>query len=211
MKHYRVMEVFYSLQGEGARAGTANVFVRFAGCNLDCTVAQHGFDCDTDWKGGTAMTGSELRAAIDREWPFTGLQDPSIILTGGEPTLQMDEELLGWLPDGAYVAVETNCTRRIPTWVDYVAGCPKRGEPILDELLAEGRLNELRMVVQADTTVADLRHMERLTGGRCALFVSPAFDGDALNREALDAAIELVRACPRWRLSMQQHKIWNVR
>ncbi|MBN1489136.1 MAG: 7-carboxy-7-deazaguanine synthase QueE, partial [Phycisphaerae bacterium] len=105
MKTYRVNEIFFSLQGEGVRAGTANLFVRFAGCNEACRVETHGFDCDTDFRDGREMTAAEivasLRAADARcAWA---------VLTGGEPALQVDRALIDALRTAGYrLAIETN-------------------------------------------------------------------------------------------------------
>src|SRR5262249_59761992 len=89
MDRYRVNEIFYSLQGEGVRAGTANLFLRFARCNLACSVETHGFDCDTEFESGRPMTRSEIAAELaalapDCRW---------VILTGGGPALQVDRAL----------------------------------------------------------------------------------------------------------------------
>lgn len=205
---YRVMEIFYSLQGEGGRAGSANVFIRFAGCNLDCVVAKHGFDCDTDWKGGTAMTAREISKEVRALMP--GIY-PKVIFTGGEPTLQLDHEL--WRALSAelgefHSAVETNGTRPVPTWVDYIACCPKRNEPIV---LHEA--DELRVVVDAETTLTELKEARAAVAvPKSRLFLSPAFISDTdVDKLHLDRVIGLVLGLQDWRLSVQQHKTWGVR
>ena len=105
MKTYAVNEIFYSLQGEGVRAGEPSLFLRFAGCNLTCKVETHGFDCDTEFVSSRKLTAdeivNELRALTPRcKW---------VILTGGEPGLQVDRELIDRLHDeGFQLAIETN-------------------------------------------------------------------------------------------------------
>lgn len=216
MRTYRVKEIFYSLQGEGARAGSANVFVRFAGCNLDCRRKTHGFDCDTDWKGGDTYSATEIEVKIRDLWPGT---QPSVILTGGEPLLQADGVLRVALK-GMFVAVETNGTIPVPEWIDYVAVSPKRGE----SFVIGGRANELRLVVDTKTTVD---YLDRVLGQvplTCPVYLSPAFavrEGPAHQleaeedriqfRENLKHAIQLCLDRPTWRLSVQQHKQWGVR
>ncbi|MCB0359280.1 MAG: 7-carboxy-7-deazaguanine synthase QueE, partial [Bdellovibrionales bacterium] len=95
---YTINEIFYSLQGEGVRAGTANIFVRFSGCNQTCSIESHGFDCDTEFVSGRKLTADELLAEIkslsaDCRW---------IILTGGEPTLQLDAALVERLKEEGF-------------------------------------------------------------------------------------------------------------
>ena len=110
----KINEIFYSLQGEGLHAGTPAVFIRFSGCNLRCPF------CDTEHQGGRMMSDEEIAgeaAKYPAEW---------IILTGGEPTLQLDEKLLGTLKKtGKKIAIETNGTRPVPAGVDFVTVSPK--------------------------------------------------------------------------------------
>jgi len=205
MKHYGVVEIFYSLQGEGHRKGSANVFVRFTGCNLTCNLAEHGFDCDTDFSRGEMMTAEEIAARVESEWgTYVDETTPScrkwVIATGGEPTLQLDAELIGQLYlRGFRIAIETNGTRAVPRGVDYIAVSPKGVQLVT-------KADEVRYVLGEDggfLAPIDARHH----------FVSPAFDpktGAPLPR-ALDRCIALCLEHPRYRLSMQDHKHWGVR
>ena len=223
---YTVRECFYSLQGEGARAGTANVFLRFAGCNLACSVALEGFNCDTDFSFGGKLA---LDAVIRLVRRIDMGDCKKIILTGGEPMLQVDEALLVALHGaGYYVAVETNGTKRVPSsvdvgakGVDYIACSPKPGSEV-----ALVRADEVRCVVQ---TGQEPDHRGVVAS---AYFVSPAFvapgdvpaarasrkwvgsadDADSL---AIDWAVSVCKRQVgwgeiRWRLSVQQHKFWGV-
>jgi organic radical activating enzyme len=204
VKTYALKEIFYSLQGEGARAGSPNVFIRLAGCNLKCTVETHGFNCDTDFSDGFRHTAEEI-GHIARS---VGRKCRNVILTGGEPLLQVDDDLHSalWLMGFSYVAVETNGTLPIPWWVDYASVSPKVPEE--DLRCCEKRafvLGELRYVIAAG---------QPLPQPRCVAnhyFLSPAFDGEGMNIAALNWCIELIRDNPQWRLSVQQHKAWGIR
>lgn len=216
MTRYMVKEVFYSLQGEGVRAGTPNVFVRFAGCNLACNVADHGFDCDTDFVGGTAYTADELAAEMRR------VADPEcdwVIFTGGEPTLQLDRELVGFLRlDGWFMAIETNGTRGIDYSLDWVCVSPKPGTTIaqLDadevkvvlgpgQLLPDVTVKADHYLVSPAATVAPCDH-----DGDCEPPACPGFSS-YVPPEAIAWALRVCLDNPPWRLSVQQHKAWGVR
>lgn len=205
MKHYAVNEVFYSLQGEGIRSGSANVFVRFAGCNLRCngTQDEQAYQpvCDTEFMSHLPpMAGEELLAAIisaDRG------KSRNVIFTGGEPALQLDEALLEMVTGaGYYVAAESNGTRALPAAVDWVCVSPKTAE----HTLAEQRIDELKYVRPAGMAIPK----PRLHAFHYLL--SPAFDERGLlTKETLQWCIKLVQDNPKWRLSVQQHKAWAVR
>lgn len=194
MKRYLINEIFYSLQGEGVRAGTANLFVRFAKCNLACNVAEHGFDCDTDFEAGDWYERDELLAELQRT------ASTWVLLTGGEPSLQVDRPLIDDIHSvGRKVAIETNGTRPLPRGIDWVCVSPKPGTPIVipwaDEakhVLAAGQVPERRILAN--------HHL-----------VSPAFKGDEIDPDALAWCIDWVRTNPTWRLSCQQHKWWGIR
>lgn len=199
---YQFAEIFYSLQGEGHRKGTANVFARFAGCNLQCNVAEHGFNCDTDFTKSFA-----LETAYDVFQACRAMDEGSscVIFTGGEPGLQLDEALVRhFWGEGWHVAVETNGMFKLPG-MDWVSCSPKRGVPA--EALKVGEVDELRIVIGP----RDLLTRPPL---RCHhLFVSPAFDPetDAPLPGALARCVGLCLRNPGWRLSVQDHKTWGVR
>jgi 7-carboxy-7-deazaguanine synthase len=196
---YRINEIFHSVQGEGVRVGTANIFVRFSGCNLKCSADDplSGFDCDTEFVSGVEHSWQELIVKLK---PMTC---PNIILTGGEPSLQVDQFLIDRLHEaGFYVAIETNGTKELPSGIDWVCVSPKSAE----HTIKVKRAHEIKYV----------RHKgQGIPKPACAAdhyLISPAFDSFGnLERGTLRHCIELVKANPAWRLSMQLHKFWGVR
>ena len=202
MKTFAINEIFLSLQGEGGRAGTANVFVRFAGCNLRCAAdspEENGqFDCDTEFSGGRKFTVADLLAEVERSsgacrW---------VILTGGEPLLQVDTNLLAALHDAGYqIAVETNGTQPLPVGLDWVCVSPKTAEHTLKVYEAD----EVKYVRHAGQA------LPKPTIKAAHYFLSPAWDAHGLNRDNLAWCIELVKENPQWKLSLQQHKWWKIR
>lgn len=210
-RRYQIKEIFYSLQGEGVRAGIPHIFIRFAGCNLDCNDETMGWSCDTDFAGGQAYAprGLLMRAA--------SLADPEcewVLFTGGEPALQLDEELLAWChADGWKVAVETNGTKALPDGIDWVCVSPKYEPVVLD------RADEVKVVLVAGQRVPDLEIAAD------HYLISPAFgpcdhDGDCeppacpgyhLDGDTLKWCVQLVLDNPGWRLSLQTHKFLGIR
>jgi 7-carboxy-7-deazaguanine synthase (Cx14CxxC type) len=208
---YSVKEIFYTLQGEGANTGTPAVFCRFAGCNLwsgresDRASAACSF-CDTDFVGtdgpggGKFETAADLAHAIDSAWPSRS-GEKFVVCTGGEPLLQLDRPLVEALHARAFrVAIETNGTIAPPAGIDWICVSPKSTAP-----LALERGDELKLVFpQVD---APPERFEALEFGH--FFLQPM---DGPRREAnTHAAIEYCLAHPRWRLSLQSHKIIGIR
>jgi len=208
---YAVKEIFYTLQGEGAQAGRAAVFCRFAGCNLwsgreqDRVTAVCQF-CDTDFigtdgtGGGRFATADALADSVAAEWPGGGA--PFVVCTGGEPLLQLDDALVASLhARGFEIAVETNGTiAPAPAGIDWVCVSPKAGAALK---LLEG--DELKVVVpQAGQ---DLDALEGLSFQRFSL---QAMDGPNVV-ENTRLAVELCLSRPRWRLSVQTHKHLGIR
>lgn len=202
---YRVNEIFYSLQGEGMRAGTPNVFVRFSGCNLTCRVETHGFDCDTEFVSGRTLSLEELLEEIKACFPqksyATGPQY-WVILTGGEPALQIDDALIQALASQHwYIAVETNGSIELPAGIPWVTVSPKVAEHAVRQLHAD----EVKYVRS---------HGQGIPKPKCKAkhkLISPAFNNGALDQRDLEWCIQLVKENPTWRLSVQQHKAWKVR
>ncbi len=180
------------------RAGTANVFVRFTGCNLECKHETHGFDCDTEFASGRRMTLPEILA----EMKTVGGKCRSVIFTGGEPLLQLHHIFVHVLKtEGWFVAVETNGTKPVPGNVDWVTLSPKVAEHAL-KLLEADELKYVRGYGQG---------IPKPTAKAPHLLISPAFDGAQINQRTLEWCIQLVKENPTWRLSVQQHKSWAVR
>ncbi len=201
-KRYAINEVFYSLQGEGVRAGTPNVFVRFAGCNLTCKQETHGFDCDTEFTSGRKVTLEELFEWIRRESPIC----KNVILTGGEPGLQVDSELIAALKrERFYVAIETNGTvdlqPLLDAELDWITLSPKVAEHAVKQLWAH-ELKYVRGYGQA---------IPRPAASATHYLISPAADGQLIRPDVMQWCIDLVKQNPQWRLSVQLHKVWGVR
>lgn len=203
---YSVKEIFYTLQGEGTNQGRAAVFIRFAGCNLwsgrekDRSTAVCQF-CDTDFIGGHRYTLNELADVAAALWPSDHAH-PFVVLTGGEPALQVDAALVRELKRRYFqVAIETNGTVDIaPMGIDWTCVSPKAGT-VLRVTTAE----EIKLVFpQVGLMPDDLRPMQAFH-----YWLSP-MDGPLL-RENTQAAIEFCKAHPEWRLAIQAHKIWNIR
>jgi 7-carboxy-7-deazaguanine synthase len=197
---YKINEIFYSIQGEGARAGSANVFVRFAGCDLTC-----GF-CDTEFESYTEMTAAQIVAEALRLMPHYGPASCSVILSGGEPTLQYDEELSqAFKKEEIYVAIETNGNNPLKAPLDWVSCSPKVADHVVAKNFPKG-VDELRYVRHPGQGIPQAKGIAAIHR-----FLSPQFSGDKLDRESLEHCVKLVKEHPLWRLSVQQHKSWRVR
>jgi 7-carboxy-7-deazaguanine synthase (Cx14CxxC type) len=216
---YTVKELFPTLQGEGAHAGRAAVFCRFAGCNLwsgreeDRTTAICQF-CDTDFVGSDGFGGGKfdtaisLAHAIETAWRSTsaGPQQRYVVFTGGEPLLQLDGELIAALHQkGFAVAIETNGTMKVPKGVDWVCVSPKAGSELIvlqaDELklvIPQSNHQELEKIM-ARFEKMDYRNR----------FLQP-MDGPDLKSNT-ELAVRLCQKRPLWRLSLQSHKLIGIR
>jgi len=196
--HYLVNEIFYSLQGEGVRAGTPNLFLRLSRCNLTCKVETHGFDCDTEFESGRRLSIPEILA----EFRLLSESCDWVILTGGEPALQTDAELIDALHAAGYkLAIETNGSIGLPPGLDWITVSPKVAEHAIRQRTAH-EVKYVRGHGQAiPKTVVQAEHS----------LISPAFDGADVDPRTLDWCIRLCKENPPWRLSVQQHKLWKVR
>ena len=206
---YSVKEIFYTLQGEGANAGRAAVFCRFAGCNLwsgrerDRATAQCLF-CDTDFVGtdgpggGRFATADDLASACRATAGSAGAS--LVVLTGGEPMLQVDAVLIDALHgEGFEIAIETNGTLPVPASIDWICVSPKAGTE-----LQQRTGHELKLVYPQEgfdpETTEDLAFAHR--------FLQP-MDGPARDRNTA-LAVAYCKAHPRWRLSLQSHKLIGI-
>jgi 7-carboxy-7-deazaguanine synthase len=208
---YAVKEIFYTLQGEGANTGRPAVFCRFSGCNLwsgheaDRATATCRF-CDTDFVGtdgeggGKFAAAADLAAAVAARWPAGEGGRRLVVCTGGEPLLQIDAPLVEALhARGFEVAVETNGTRPAPPGLDWVCVSPKAGT---DLVLTSG--DELKLVFPQPG--AEPERFERL--GFRHFFLQP-MDGPDRERNTR-LALRYCLEHPRWRLSLQTHKLLGI-
>lgn len=223
---YRVKEVFYTLQGEGAHAGRPAVFCRFSKCNLwngreDSRQTAVCNFCDTDFVGTDGQNGglysaAELTARIVSLWPDISQGQPYVVCTGGEPLLQLDEPLIDALHQAGFtIGVETNGTLPAPAGIDWLCVSPKgRSEIVLTEC------DELKLVYpQADAMPerfsnlsAHHYYLQPLADYRPQLLVSDRNEGalEGLNKDHTAAAVAYCLAHPRWKLSLQTHKLLGI-
>lgn len=208
---YAVKERFLTLQGEGAQAGRAAVFLRFAGCNLwsglerDRSTATCRF-CDTDFVGvdgdggGKFADAAGLAAHVAELWPADRGGRPYVVCTGGEPLLQLDPPLISALHDhGFEIAVETNGTIAAPPGIDWICVSPKAGAP-----LVQRSGHELKLVFRQEGAPPEA--FEGLVFER---FYLQPMDGPARAGHTAAAADWCMRN-PRWRLSLQTHKLIGI-
>ena len=190
---YRVNEIFYSLQGEGFWTGTPMVFVRLSGCNLQCPF------CDTDHRAGRPMTAEELVQAVRAKGPCK-----RVCLTGGEPLLQLDRELVDALHRAGYTLhLETNGTRPVPEGVDWVTLSPKEDFVTGGKVVLE-RADELKLVLAPGTDPA------KWAGFPASWhFLQPCAAPDGSDNTA--ETVAYIQEHPQWRLSLQTHKLLNIR
>jgi 7-carboxy-7-deazaguanine synthase (Cx14CxxC type) len=208
---YRVREIFYSLQGEGAQSGRPAVFCRFTGCNLwsgrdeDRPDADCGF-CDTNFlytdgvNGGSFFIASDLADRIESLWPASVVLGRFVVFTGGEPLLQLDTALIRAVHSrGFEVAVETNGTIRAPEGINWICVSPKAGVQLVQDFG-----NELKLVVpQEGQNLADY---EKLAFDH--FFLQPMDSPDRDKNTEL--AVEMCLHNPRWKLSLQIHKYLRI-
>jgi 7-carboxy-7-deazaguanine synthase (Cx14CxxC type) len=208
---YAIKEIFYTLQGEGRNAGRAAVFCRFAGCNLwsgreaDREAAVCTF-CDTDFVGvngpggGRFDTAEDVASAVASTWGGAESDRRLVVLTGGEPLLQVDEALIAALHAERFeIAVETNGTIAPPAGLDWICVSPKAGSTVVVT-----RGHELKLVYPQPTA-----QPEQFEGLGFEEFLLQPMDGPA--REAnTAAAVAYCLAHPRWRLSLQTHKMLGI-
>jgi len=205
-KAYTVNEIFFSLQGEGARAGTPNVFVRFSGCNLRCDVeagklSPGGFACDTEFESGHRMTAPQIVVSALKLAPKAGV---GVIFTGGEPALQLDKALVDSLRKAGFgpLCIETNGTIEVaPLGLDWISLSPK----VAEHALRVPECSEIRYVRGYGQGIPRPRAKAERK------FISPAFSGESLDPDTLRWCVDLVKAKPEWALSVQQHKTWGIR
>lgn len=212
---YAVKEIFYTLQGEGAQAGRAAVFCRFAGCNLwsgreeDRANAVCKF-CDTEFVGVNGLGGGKfdsaqsLAATIDEQWPANSSKgERFVVCTGGEPLLQIDASLIDALhAHGFEIAVETNGTIAAPAGLDWICVSPKANAPLMQ---TSG--DELKLVFPQSESAAN---PGKFKGLHFKHFFLQPMDGPSREQNT-ELAVRYCLDHPQWRLSLQTHKLLGLR
>lgn len=197
----KVREIFHSIQGEGGRQGQNSVFIRLSNCNLNC------WFCDTDWSWGLDMSLKEIYDEIKNyktEW---------IVWTGGEPTLQLTDEIVAHFTELGYKqAIETNGTNPVPDGIDYVTCSPKVPVDILRKNFPKG-VDEFRYPIMAiDNNIPNIDELPIANN----YYLSPIFMGEKkrrynMNDDNVKAVLNIILKEPRWILSLQIHKLIGVR
>ena len=216
--NYRVNEIFYTLQGEGAHAGIPAVFVRFSGCNLRCPW------CDTEFSNFTEMSADVIVTEMLSLYDLPNVRRKMCVLTGGEPSLQVDKPLLDALhAAGFYICIETNGTRPLPDGIDWITCSPKEASltnhqsPITN--LSLRRANEVKVVFTGTCdpeiwrTKIEAEHWMlqplRYTGEWLLEHAVDEWEDD--RNDNLDDTVRYILSHPFWRLSVQLHKIVGLR
>ncbi len=190
----KVNEIFYSLQGEGGRTGEASIFIRLSKCNLACSY------CDTNFHPFSEMCLDEIADKIS-DYPCNW-----IIWTGGEPTLQLTDEVVRFFKEKGYnQAIETNGTRTLPNGLDYITCSPKIQYETIKSRIPE--VDELRFPIGAGIALPEISVLPKAK----FYFVSPIFNDAEIIPENMQYCVELVKNNPQWRLSLQTHKLIGIR
>ena len=206
---YKVNEIFFTLQGEGAHSGIPAVFVRFSGCNLRCPW------CDTDFASYSEMSAEQIVQEMCSLYDTPNERRKMCVLTGGEPSLQVDEALIEILHKaGFYICIETNGTRPLPAGIDWITCSPKAGTKI-----ALRRANEVKVVFTGDynpeiwRTKIEAEHwmLQPLRYNGDLLLESGIDEWSDDKNDNLDETVRYILLHPFWRLSVQLHKIAGLR
>ena len=189
-KIYKVNEIFYSLQGEGFHTGRAAVFVRFAGCNLRCPF------CDTDFSQSEPMTAEQI---ADRVFAFSTHPETLIVLTGGEPSLQVDKALVDILhTHHQTISIETNGTQPIPDTIDWITVSPKAGTTTVLNYA-----DEVKVVLTPQTA-------QELVNWRQMIHAQHYYLQPCSCQNTNDVVTHILHH-PEWRLSLQTHKYIDIK
>jgi 7-carboxy-7-deazaguanine synthase len=197
MQKLNIVEIFYSIQGEGANTGMPAIFIRLGGCNLQC------WYCDTEWHQYKEMSIPEILSAI------AAYNCKNIIWTGGEPTLQLTNDILGYF-NGYYHCIETNGTNPVPSLIDYISCSPKVSPARLKQHFTY--IDEIRFPLNKGD---QLPSIEELPAAK-HYYISPLFLGAENERmersqENIDYCLDYILQHPGWKLSIQLHKLLNIR
>ena len=217
MRNYRVHEIFYTLQGEGAHSGIPAVFIRFSGCNLRCPW------CDTEFTSYTEMSAEEIVQETRNLYDVPNERRKMVVLTGGEPSLQVDRTLIDALHEaGFYICIETNGTRALPEGIDWITCSPKAeslGTRTGHSGLALHKVNEVKVVFTGDY---DPDIWRKQIEAEHWMLQPLRYNGEWLLEHAIDEweddrndnledTVRYILSHPFWRLSVQLHKIIGIR
>jgi organic radical activating enzyme len=197
MNKLKVVEIFYSIQGEGANTGMPAIFIRLAGCNMNC------WYCDTAWYRYTEMSVSDIQESIKQ------YHCNNIIWTGGEPTLQLTDEILSHF-GGYYHCIETNGTNPVPSEIDYISCSPKVDPDVLKKNFQF--IDEIRYPLSKGDSLPAIEELPSAKN----YYVSPLFMGNEnermeLSQENLDYCMDYIKYNSGWKLSIQLHKLLNIK
>lgn len=196
----KVSEIFYSLQGEGLRVGTPTVFIRLQGCKAKNACFAMGIKCDTEFESGKEMLLTDIESWIEKY----GNTCKEITWTGGEPLDQLNEEIINYFKEkGFYQAVETSGLHPAPNGLDFICVSPKVAEHVIKKNFPNG-VTELRYVRHKGQSVPEP------SISALHYWISPHSDGFTINTENLKHCINLCIENPKWKLSIQNHKVWNI-
>lgn len=195
-----VSEIFYSLQGEGARAGTPTIFIRLQGCKAKGACYASGIKCDTEFESGSEW---KLRSIVQwLEEDSNGCKE--ITWTGGEPLDQLTEEIIAYFKEaGYYQAVETSGLHPAPKGLDFICVSPKVAEHVIKRNF-NYTISELRYVRHKGQQIPQPKIKAE------HYWISPHSDGFTINNENVKHCINLCLDNPKWKLSVQTHKLWNI-
>ncbi len=207
---YTLKEIFYTIQGEGMHTGRPAVFLRFAGCNLWTGHEKHRMSaickfCDTDFVGTDGENGGkyeteDLIQVITSLWPADTGCKPFLVLTGGEPAMQIDQELIDTFHLNGYeVSIETNGTIHLPHGIDWICVSPKSDAPLV---IQEG--DELKLVYPQENALP-----EKFSTLKFKRFSLQPMDGPEVYKNTQEV-INYSKSHPQWRVSLQTHKILGI-
>lgn len=199
-KRYPINEIFHSLQGEGRFAGMSAVFIRFSGCNLQCPF------CDTDHSSKTMMTAVDILCEVAK------YSSNNVILTGGEPSLYVDDELISTLRSYfLFIAIETNGTHKLPKGIDWITLSPKQHVTNNAKVVLKS-CNELKVIWEDQIDMSKILNDYYGDIASNNYYVQPCDTGnEEINKKLLQQAINFCLNHFHWSLSIQLHKILNIK
>jgi organic radical activating enzyme len=196
----KISEIFYSLQGEGARVGTPTIFIRTSGCKAKNACYALGIKCDTEFESGKNYSLEEIHEWLVKNAPNC----KEITWTGGEPTDQLNKEIVSYFKNkGYFQAIETSGLNPVPDGIDFICVSPKVAEHVIKKNFPNG-VNELRYVRHKGQEIPSPSIQAE------HYWLSPHSDGFTINSDNLKHCIELCIQNGKWKLSLQNHKIWNI-